>query len=141
VRVCVALLTALSGVVERRPDAPLALARLDSLLLTGIHTIPGDAGHVDYQNLALARMQERLGNRPAALAALRRRPYFFGWQHYLSSYLREEGRIAALTGDREGAVRAYRHYLALRYDPEPALRPEVERIRAEVERLEQQEGP
>ena len=49
--------------------------------------------------------------------------------------IREEGRVAALTGDRAGAVRAYEHYLALRSDPEPALRPEVERVRAELARL------
>jgi len=54
----------------------------------------------------------------------------------LSTQLREEGRLAALVGDTAAAVRAYRHYLALRNDPEPVLRPEVERIRAELERLE-----
>jgi hypothetical protein len=33
---------------------------------------------------------------------------------YLSTFLREEGRLAALTGDTAGAIRAYQHYLALR---------------------------
>jgi hypothetical protein len=36
---------------------------------------------------------------------------------YLSSFLSEEGRLAALTGDTAGAVRAYRHYLGLRPIP------------------------
>jgi len=56
-----------------------------------------------------------------------------GW--YLSAFLREEGRLAALTGDTAGAVRAYQHYLALRPNPEPAVKPEVERVRDELARL------
>ncbi len=43
--------------------------------------------------------------------------------------------LAALTGDREGAIRAYRHYLALRSDPEPARAPETDRVRAALARL------
>ena len=54
-----------------------------------------------------------------------------------STFLREEGRLAAKLGDREAAIRAYRHYLMLRSDPEPEIRPEVERVRAELARLEQ----
>ena len=45
---------------------------------------------------------------------------------YLSTYLREEGRVAALAGDTASALRAYRHYLALRPDPEAEVQPEVE---------------
>ena len=54
------------------------------------------------------------------------------WPPFLSSFLREEGRLAALTGDRAGAIRAYRHYLMFRYDPEPSVRPEVDRVRREL---------
>ena len=43
---------------------------------------------------------------------------WWSFPHYVK-YLREEGRLAALTGDRQGAIRAYRHYLALRGDAEP----------------------
>ena len=53
-------------------------------------------------------------------------------------YLREEGRLAALTGDRAGSIRAYRHYLALRSEAEPALQPEVRQVRAELEALERE---
>jgi hypothetical protein len=55
---------------------------------------------------------------------------------YLSTFLREEGRLAALTGDTAAAVRADRHYLALRYNPEPSVRPEVERVRLQLATLE-----
>ena len=44
-------------------------------------------------------------------------------------------RLAALTGDTVGAVRAYRHYLALRTNPEPAMALEVGSVRAQLERL------
>ena len=38
--------------------------------------------------------------------------------------------------DTAGAVRAYRHYLALRLDPEPALRPQVEAVRGLLAHLD-----
>ena len=78
------------------------------------------------------------GEIPAALAAVRRRAVgMAGFPHYVK-YLREEGRLAALTGDREGAIRAYRHYLALRGDAEPGLQPEVRRVREELEAVERE---
>ena len=43
--------------------------------------------------------------------------------------------VFSLQGDRAGAIKAYRHYLALRSDPEPALRPAVEAVRAELAKL------
>ena len=69
------------------------------------------------------------GRFPRARAAMRRRAGMYtGWPPFLSSSLREEGRLAALTGDTAGSVRAYRHYLMFRYDPEPSVQPEVERV-------------
>ena len=56
--------------------------------------------------------------------------------YFMTTFLREEGRLAALTGDTAGAMRAYRHYLGLRYDPEPRLVPQVEWVRRELARLE-----
>ena len=53
-------------------------------------------------------------------------------------YLREEGRLASLTGDRAGAIRAYRHYLTLRSEAEPALQPEVRAVRAELQANERE---
>ena len=43
--------------------------------------------------------------------------------------------LAALVGDRAGAIEAYSHYLALRHNPEPAVKPEVDSVRAELARL------
>ena len=56
---------------------------------------------------------------------------------FLSTYLREEGRLAALTGDTTGAIAAYRHFLTLQAHPEPARAAVVERVRAELGRLTQ----
>ena len=52
-----------------------------------------------------------------------------------AAHLREEGRLAALAGDRAEAISAYRHYLALRSDPEPVLRSKVDEVRAELAKL------
>jgi hypothetical protein len=56
----------------------------------------------------------------------------------LAVIAREEGRLAALAGDREGAIRAYRRYLAIRVDPVERLKPEVESVRKELARLVRQ---
>jgi hypothetical protein len=93
-------------------------------------------GFEDFANLEVARLRERQGNLQAALSAVRRRSYAYHLTDYLAAHLRQEGRLAALTGDSSGAVRAYRHYLALRSDPEPALRPAVEAVRAELAKLQ-----
>jgi hypothetical protein len=58
------------------------------------------------------------------------------WSQYLSTQLLEEARLAASTGDRVGAIRAYRHYLALRSEAEPRLKPDVESVRRELGQLE-----
>jgi hypothetical protein len=91
-------------------------------------------------NLLLARLLLQSGDTTAALGAARRRAVDISLQlagnepesaSLLVDYLREEGRLAALTGDTTGAIRAYTHYLALRenpdYGPWRAERDEVKR--------------
>jgi hypothetical protein len=85
-------------------------------------------------NLVIARLREARGELDAALAAVRRRAYIPDLNEHriliaLPTSLRLEGRLAALSGDTAGARRAYRHYLALRSDPEPALRPQADSVR------------
>jgi TolB-like protein len=93
-------------------------------------------------NLVLARLWEVQGDLPRALAALRRRgAYYMEAPFFMTTFLREEGRLSALTGDTASAIRAYRHYLGLRYDPEPGLVPQVERVRQELARLEEVVSP
>jgi hypothetical protein len=101
------------------------------MLRTGPGGFVQDAG-----NLILARLKERRGDVRGALAAVRRRETFLTRPLYLSTFLREEGRLAALAGENDAAIEAYRHYLALRSDPEPPLRPEVDYVRDELGKLE-----
>jgi len=131
VRGCAILLDALLAAAEQREDAGVYRERLDSLMLTG----PSYRNDNQSWNLAVARLKEAAGDRQGALAATRRRLYLAAEPLYLSTYLREEGRLAALSGDRDGAIRAYQHYLALRADPEPTLRAQAERVRADLAQL------
>lgn len=132
---CTILLAAGVATLRKASDAPTALARLDSILVTG----PLPAGDVffrgRYANLVAARLYESQGDPVRALAAVRRRIFYWTAADYLAPSLREEGRLAALTGDREGAIEAYRHYLALRSNPESSVKPEVQRVRLELARL------
>jgi hypothetical protein len=132
------LLDAQVAAIERRADAPLLLARLDSSLRDAPATVPAE-GYADaVGNLVAARLWEERGDPVRALVAARRWRYGLPLvlQPCLSTLIREEGRTAALVGDRARAIRAYRRYLALRADPEPPLRAEWEQVRAELARLE-----
>ncbi|MEE8362396.1 MAG: hypothetical protein V3R71_09570, partial [Gemmatimonadales bacterium] len=88
--------------------------------------------------LTSAGLKADMGDSQAALSTVRRRYHW--WSHpeshvLLPASLRLEGRLAAEVGDTAGAVRAYQHYLALRYDPDPQLQPEADDVRAELARL------
>ena len=129
---CALMLEAWSATLRKSPEAPHRTAQLDSLLKTG----PPGWFDTQHANLLASRLYEMQGNRPGALAAIRRRNIFAnGPTAYLSAYLREEGRLSALIGDRIRAARAYQHYLALRADPEPSLKPQVEEVRAELAKI------
>jgi eukaryotic-like serine/threonine-protein kinase len=153
--ICATLLEAKLSAVPGIAGAAAALDRLDSLMRSGpggqrngppvsftlspayVRSMVGvsPVGFEDFANLEVARLREQQGNNQAALAAVRRRSYAYHLTDYLAAHLREEGRLAALTGDRPGAIRAYQHYLALRSNPEPALRPAVEATRSELAKL------
>jgi hypothetical protein len=153
---CAALLEAKVAVASRGADARVAVDHLDSLMRDGpsgqrngppiaftlsaayVRSMVGisPVGFEDFANIEVARMRERLGDARAALAAVRRRSYSYHLTDYFAAQLREEARLAALTGDRAGAARAYRHYLALRSDAEPSLRPKLDSVRAELARLD-----
>ena len=134
VQLCAGLLDARRSALNTR-DVPVEkLEHLDSLVRArqdGLEPL------VHASNLQLARLQESRGNLTGALRALRRRAYYTDPEQleFFSTALREEGRIAALAGDRASAVRAYQHYLALRSDPEPSQQPEREHVRSELAKL------
>jgi len=120
----------------RLPGARARVAVADSIARENIFEVCcGES--VSDANLQLARLWEQEGDLPRALAAVKRRAGPFPVApYYLSTFLREEGRLALLTGDTTAAVRAYRHYLALRPDPEPQLKPRDDAIRQELAALE-----
>ena len=88
-----------------------------------------------YGNLVAARLHEEAGDTAAALAAVRRRVIGIATYPHYVRYRREEGRLAASLGDTAGAIRAYRHYLALRSAPEPRLRAQADTVRIELAAL------
>jgi hypothetical protein len=116
--------------MTKRPDARALLTQLDSVLKINPQSQMGL-----YGNAVAARGWELVGEPAKAFAAARREKGGYAGSFY-STQLREEGRLAALAGDREAAMRAYRQYLALRSDPDPALKPQADQVRAELKRLE-----
>ena len=131
--VCAPMLETTLAVRARHPDAASLVERFDSLLRAGPLGAMREIG-----NLVVAGHLEELGQPERALAAIRRREYFIDRPPLLSTYLLEEGRLAALTGDREGAIAAYRKYLTLRADAEPEVAKELEAVRIELRRLERE---
>ncbi|NJD09960.1 MAG: hypothetical protein FIB01_05765 [Gemmatimonadetes bacterium] len=121
-------------------DVHAALLRMDSV----VRELPLPTGYLrwdplpaEVHNLTLARMLPRYGEPELGLAAARRRTFraVGNYPDALPEYLREEGRLAALLGDRTGASRAYRHYLALRENPDPLWRASWDSVRAELAAL------
>jgi tetratricopeptide (TPR) repeat protein len=112
----------------RRANGAALRAFVDSVLRRGCCEVP------EYVIVVLERAYEASGDAAGALRVVRRGMWYLP-PRQLSTLLREDGRLSSQLGDRDAAIRAYDHYLALRSDPEPALRPERDRIRAEVARL------
>ena len=132
----IAAIEAMHADVAHSPDLRAATLRLDSLLRV-LDYATANAGRTSFENLIAARLLEKVGDTRGALAAARRRTDAWVQNNpYLATQLHEQGRLAALAGEREEAIRAYRHYLAFRTDVDPALRPQVDAVRRELNQLE-----
>ena len=121
---CALMLHAQLAVTQKRPAARAAVDSLDAYLRTA------PAGPILLMgNLVTARLYERLGDARAALFAIRRREFLFGRSAFFSTYLRDEARLAERAGDTAGAADALRRYVAMRTEPEVALRRDAEMAR------------
>jgi len=132
----IAAIEAMHADVTHSPELRATTMRLDSLLR--ILDYPStNVGRSSFANLVAARLLEKLGDVRGALSAVRRRSDAWAQNNpYLATHLREQGRLAALAGEREEAIRAYRQLVALRADAEPALQSQVEAVRRELRQLE-----
>jgi hypothetical protein len=122
-----------SGPGGNRNGPPVAFTMSPAYVRSTVGISP--VGYEEFVNLEVARLRERQGDLPAALRAVRRRFYAYHLSDYLSAHLREEGRLAALTGDTADAVQAWRHYLLLMSDAEPSVRVQADSVRAELAKL------
>jgi len=136
-RVCPLLLETLLEAPPFSSRGGKHLDELEALMRTGPRWFTGAAvgptSPVSIANWTIARLREREGNIPAALAAIRRREmsYYPEYLWILPALLRQEGRLAALVGDTAGARRAYDQYLTLRTDPDPPFQPQRDSVIAE----------
>jgi eukaryotic-like serine/threonine-protein kinase len=126
------VLDAQIAAVDGRSDALRRLMELDSVLKDP----PDIRIFEEVGNLVAARLWHDRGDDARALACVRHRVIGLSIMPSFATYLRDEGRYAALTGDRAGALRAYQHYLTLRDNPEPSLRAEVQGVRNELAALQ-----
>ncbi|MGD2122278.1 MAG: hypothetical protein PVJ76_11065 [Gemmatimonadota bacterium] len=133
--VCAAAIEALLAMEDSLPHTEEAVERLDRLLLLVPDVSTGDDVSL-VGPLIVAKWRERNGDLEGALAAVRRwHNHWFTGVRYLSTYLRERGRLASLAGEREEAIRAFRHYLVLRGSPEPEWMEERDWVRARLMEL------
>lgn len=128
------------GLCARVLEAALEAGHTSTPALSWFHQLHsgGIAGPPSEAGLLLARWLEARGDTVGALAAVRRRDggYGGGALRVLPATLREEGRLAALSGDTAAAVLAYEHYLRLRDAPEPGpMSEEVRRVQAHLATL------
>ncbi|HKW47088.1 MAG TPA: hypothetical protein VJN70_06570, partial [Gemmatimonadaceae bacterium] len=129
--VCPVAIEAWAATMLHQPDARRLVDQLDTTMAHGPQDVDSPIG-----NLLVARLRLAQGDTASALHAVQRRQYDLDALIYLGVALREEGRLAAALGDRQTAIRAYTHYLALRSAPEPSLQPEAAGVRAALGALQ-----
>lgn len=120
----------------REPERPPQIdqARLENLCVAGLwHADRGDATAGEAYAARLKAAVPRDSTEAVVCSGI--------LDAVLLARRRAAGAGAAVPrlGDREKAILAYRLYLAMRSNPEPELMPEVERVRAELARLMQEE--
>lgn len=134
---CATLLTTWRAVLLRSTDRTARLDALDRDLAGGAYV--SSRLLWDATVLASASVFETGGEPARALSAIRRRNWFYHWPHYLAPQLEAQGRIALEAHDTAGAVRSYRHYIALRRHADPSAIPAVRHAQVVIALLGRQE--
>ena len=129
---CVRTIKALLAHHDRQPNADALLASADSVAALGP---PGTRLVLRALNFALARLYELRGSPTDALRAARRHSLDGSGEAQWSTRLRETARLAERTGDRATAIAAYRMFLSMRTEPEPALAYQTTEAHAALTRL------
>ena len=117
--VCALVLEAMDAVLNRRGNAAAALAALDDYLKVGP---AADETLLNAANIATSRLFERIGNNAAAYRAISRQGFHPAFMHYYPDMVREQARLADVTGDRDRAVKLYTRYLSFHESAEPSVR-------------------
>ena len=113
-------------------EAERTLEQAEDLLAQGLTYQSSVEGGLLFM---IAELYERLDDPTRALATLDRGPRLQEGALFVAPAFRERGRVAALTGDIERAIREYERYLTIRYDPEASLVDEVEGVRRALAEL------
>ena len=128
---CGAVLDAWLATGAGRRDVRALIQRADSINIFSTTTL------WDFGNMLTAPLKERAGDSAGALVSWRR--VFLAAPDisdgYISTCLRETARVGLLAGDSTLARDYYRRYLGLRASADPALRADVECVRAELARI------
>ena len=129
------LTEAMLAVKRRDPAAARLMDVADSLWR-------GQEGNAEWASLLIARLYQEQGRTDRALRAVRRRYSSLGYPNPpgLAESLRLEGKLASASGDKVGAIRAYRNYLKVRADPEPARMAQRDSVVAELAAIGDLEG-
>ena len=122
---CLATIEAILAVRDEAPDRVARVVALDSLLQLGGPATP--AGAI----LVVADLLDRVGRTEEAYRAAQRTV----GTYLMSTGRRLRGDLADRLGHREDAIEQYQLYLANRQNPEPALIPERDAVRAALARL------
>jgi serine/threonine-protein kinase len=137
-----ALIEAWTATRRGVPQAPLLADAADSLWRGITYEYAWRGVDIKWPSILLAQTYESQGRVDKALIAVRRRLLELGAPspNWLAESLRLEGRLAQKSGDRAGAIRAYRNYLLLRTDPDPSFVPQRDSVKAELAAIGDLEG-
>jgi hypothetical protein len=127
---------ALCALVARGVLASLTTSDMSRLLRADTLMRVMPLNYADWWNYDVALALARRGEFALAAAATRRHFHDTFPLQRLVLRLRQEGLWAALAGDTASAIKAYRHYLKWRSDPEPVLVPQRDSVLAELAALE-----